>query len=216
VPIHKWPSYPISGLFEMWRLIKKRTPKSLKRALKHAIRNVLDSAQFRFSGEVPEARAVAHVIFVCKGNICRSAFAEHYFRSKAVHSLKIESCGLDVDQGFFPPEESVLAAAQLGIDLGAHHSKGIAACDIKNADLILAMEVDQYRRLVAEFPEKKERIGLLRNYVTGPSGLLCNIEDPYGQPLQNFKACYRLIQKALDKLAAQTFQERKGSTKKVK
>jgi protein-tyrosine phosphatase len=200
----------------MWRLIKKRIPKSFKRSLKHAIRNVRDSAQFRFSGKVPEARAVAHVVFVCKGNICRSAFAEHYFRSKTANHLKIESCGLDVDQGFFPPEEAVLAAARLGIDLGAHHSKGIAACDIEHADLILAMEVDQYRRLVAKFPEKRERIGLLRNYVAGPSGLLCNIEDPYGQPLQNFNACYRLIQKALDRLAAQPLQEPKGSRNKVK
>jgi protein-tyrosine phosphatase len=200
----------------MWHHIKKRIPKSFKRSLKHSMRNVRDSAQFRFSGGFPEPRAITHVIFVCKGNICRSAFAEHYFRSKVAKNLKIESCGLDVDQGFFPPEEAVLAAARLGIDLGPHYSKGIAACDIKNADLILAMEVDQYRRLVEKFPEKRKCIGLLRNYVAGPSGLLCNIQDPYGQPLQTFETCYRLMQKALDRLAAVAFQELKGSRKKVK
>jgi protein-tyrosine phosphatase len=200
----------------LWHPIKKGIPKRFKRSLKHSIRNVRDSARFRFSGKVPEPRALAHVIFVCKGNICRSAFAEHYLRSKVANSLKIESCGLDVDQGFFPPEEAVLAAAQLGVDLAPHYSKGIAACDIENADLILAMEVDQYLRLVEKFPEKRERIGLLRNYVAGPSGLLCNIQDPYGQPLRNFKACYRLMQKALDTLAAQPYPELKGSRKKVK
>ncbi len=187
--------------------LKQLIPQEAKRAVKRMSRNVWDSGQYRVlcrgvKGEIPQ-----HVIFVCKGNICRSAFAEHYFRNRLNGRLKIESCGLDVDKGVPPPLGAVQAADRFGVDLRSHQSKGLGACDIARADLILSMELWQYRRLVILFPEKKTNIRLLREFAPGPSGLLCNIFDPYGLPAKYFDACFHLIQIALNRLECQLLDE---------
>jgi protein-tyrosine phosphatase len=142
-----------------------------------------------------------HIIFVCKGNICRSAFAEHYLRRQVPDgTLRIESCGLDVDQGTFPPAMAVRVAREFGLDLALHRSKGLVACDVHNADLVLPMEFWQYLRLTAMFPDEKGKIRLLRDFAPWPVRLFCNIHDPYGFGENEFRRCFRRLQKALDGL----------------
>ena len=143
-----------------------------------------------------------HVIFVCKGNVCRSAFAEYRLK-KMLGSEKaiIESCGLDVDQGKYPPVETIRNAEKFACDMSTHVSKGIDKCDFLNADLILPMEYGQHQRLIALFPEKKNQIKLLRSYAPWPQQLFCNIDDPYGWGDRIFIHSFALIEQSLKKLA---------------
>lgn len=127
----------------------------------------------------------------------RRGWAECHFR------LQGESCGIDVDQGASPLWEAVQAALRLGVDLRGHHSKGLDGCDTARADLILPMEYWQYRRLVTLFPGKKANIRLLREFPPGPSGLLCNIYDPYGLTERNFDVTFRLVQRAVNRMQTQ-------------
>jgi protein-tyrosine phosphatase len=187
----------------MWNLIKKTIPKTAKSAIKRGLRNVLDSVRLRLSPTTPFPERVHQIVFVCKGNICRSAFAEHYFMMLPGLSVRVESCGLDPTQGTVPPAEAIQAAGLLGVDLSSHCSKGLGDCDILSADLILPMEFSQYRQLVLLFPEKVGNIHLLRKFVPGISGLFCNIDDPYSRPLKDFESCFILMKKALNRLEVQ-------------
>ncbi len=184
----------------MLSFLKNLVPRRAKLAARRVTRNLSDSLRYRLLRHGARKEGGRHLVFICKGNICRSAFAERYFRRRADCRLTIESCGLDVDRGTPSPAEAVSAAAALGVDLAGHRSRGLKECDIRRADLILPMEYSQYRRLVALYPEKKDEIRLLRDFLPGPSGLFCNIDDPFGSDAEEYEDCFRLMMKALSHL----------------
>ncbi|WP_298435839.1 hypothetical protein [Geobacter sp.] len=181
--------------------LKNMVPHPLKRATRQVLQNVWESTRYLLSVKNFDDGRISHVIFVCKGNICRSAFAEYYLRRQIPEgALKIESCGLDVDQGIFSPAEAVCIAREFNVDLKLHRSKSFACCDVNNADLILPMEYRQYLRLRAIFPGEKGKIRLLRDFAPWPERLCCNINDPFGSGENEFRRCFRRLQRALDGL----------------
>lgn len=170
----------------------------IKRDGKLLVRNAYESVLYRFARSKRVSRDTTKIVFVCMGNICRSAFAEFFMKSELKdNSLLIESCGLNVDVRTPSPIDAISAAKSFGLDLSGHVSKGLECCNLENADLILAMEFRQYRRLMELFPHKKENIKLLREFAPFPENMLCNINDPYGQSVATFEKCFKQIQRAI-------------------
>ena len=194
----------------MISVIKQCLPGWVKCAMKRFAQNVIDSVHYylvsgRFlCGGMPPAfgKKTARIVFVCKGNICRSAFAEARLRQLfgAAGSIHIDSGGIAVDQGDVPPLDSGLVAEHFSCSLAGRRSKGLAACNIADADLIFPMEYGQYRRLVHRYPEKKESIILLRSLAPFPYCLFCNISDPYGLGVAEFRRVYGLIDQTLRRI----------------
>ena len=188
----------------MFYSIKKIIPNNVKRNIKLFLRNCLESPQYYFSSRPSSTyKKYRHIIFVCKGNVCRSAYAEYALRklvSEQNKSVIIESCGLEVNQGQYPPHEAVKVARDLNIDMVGHISKGLKECDITRADLILAMEYGQYKNLLNLCPEKEKNIKLLRNFSPFPYPLFCNIADPYGWGKNEFRKSFILIDRSLKTL----------------
>ncbi|MBA3015911.1 MAG: hypothetical protein FP815_13355 [Desulfobulbaceae bacterium] len=185
--------------------LKALLPQTVKMEIKRLLQNTWETALYRLSrNSTCKAGELRHIIFVCKGNICRSAFAEYYLRSIcSKRSFNIESCGLDVDQGIFSPKEAVIVGQEFGIKLEEHYSKGLAACEIENADLIVPMEYGQYIRLAAMLPNQRGKIRLLRDFAPWPDRITCNINDPFGLGEGEFRRCFLVMAKALDMLHIQ-------------
>ena len=194
----------------MYSTLKNILPATLKRKIKLSVQTFWQSlAYFFFRGRVKISHT-RHIVFACKGNVCRSSFAEFYLRSLQLDdNLTIESCGLDVDQGIVSPLDASLVAKEFGVNLSANQSKGLPACDLDQADLVIAMEYDQFKRLVQKFPHKRKQIALLRGFAPWPECLICNIHDPYGCGREEFRICFKAMQRALDGLARQLKQDRK-------
>lgn len=184
----------------MWGELKQLVPKAVRIFMKRLMRNVRDTGRLANMAERQWPEDVQHVVFVCKGNICRSAFAEYYLAAQPGVPTRVESCGLDAATGGPSPDAAVVAARQFGVDLSGHRSRGLDDCDLQSADLILPMEYSQYALLLALLPEKRERIFLLRPFAPGATGWLCNIDDPYGLGQKQFTACFRMISRSLDRL----------------
>jgi protein-tyrosine phosphatase len=181
--------------------LKRALPPGFKRKVRLAFQGGRESIAYRLSRQQQELGDLRHLIFVCKGNICRSAFAEYYLKGLVPQGrVKIESCGLDVDQGVFSPPEAIKVGREFGLDLSRHRSKGLTVCDLLGADLILPMEYRQYLRLVAMFPEYGAKIKMLRDFSPWPSRLLCNINDPFGWGEDEFRSCFGLMQICLEGL----------------
>ena len=192
----------------MLRQLKSIFPNRFKRVAVRTIRNFRDSFTYRRTADHRQTIwPVNHIIFVCKGNICRSPFAEHYLRKKVKIKVDIESCGLEVIQSKRPPIEALNAADRFGVNLRNHRSRGLCGCDIDGADLILPMEFSHYKHLVRRFPGKRENIMLLRDFIPGFTGVLCNIDDPYGLAPLNFHTCFRLIMRASDHISEYLVQK---------
>lgn len=187
----------------MIHLVKQKLSKGFKLAVKRACNDLLQSFSYRMVySKSFQIVKIEHVVFVCTGNICRSAFAEYLLRKMTNYSqIKIESCGLDVTQAVSSPIEAVIAGRSYGIDLSEHRSKGIMDCDLLNADLIIPMDYGHYRRLVAKYPQYKMKICLLRDFDNYPYSLVCNIHDPFGLAQDEFKCCFENIQRCLKEIA---------------
>jgi protein-tyrosine phosphatase len=194
----------LSGLMDGLRVLRRMAGRA-KRALQR-IRNQLTATwRHRRAGrQTPACGDVQRVLFVCQGNICRSAFAEHALRQRSGDALLIESCGLDVRESRPSPGRAVQAAHALGIDLSAHRSRAIDADMVERADLVLAMEVHQLETLRATFPAHAAKFALLRDLAPLPHALFAEIDDPYGDNLSAYARCFRLIDRSLMPLQPHT------------
>ena len=81
---------------------------------------------------------VSRFVFVCKGNICRSVYAEI---CAARLNMSAVSCGVEADFGS-PANDRVQAAAQRrGLSLESHNSRPVSAERFADGDLLVGMEV---------------------------------------------------------------------------
>lgn len=141
-------------------------------------------------------RAGERLLFLCKGNICRSPFAERWVRLR--HP---DRDGGVASAGYFPkadrpsPPAAVEAARELGVDLGPHRSRVLDAEMLRAADVVVTFDRENYDTVARRFPEAREklhRLAMLR------ADGLPEIADPYGGTVEDFRRCYRVIASALD------------------
>jgi protein-tyrosine-phosphatase len=81
----------------------------------------------------------SHLVFVCQGNINRSAFAEAYARSVFPPEMSISSCGLHTNVHRPSPPQSVAVAADLGVDISRHRSRSVSDVSV-NMTLFVGFE----------------------------------------------------------------------------
>jgi protein-tyrosine phosphatase len=184
----------------MLAAIKKLIPTPLKRDTRRLLLGVADSLRYRRMDK-PGKSVVRHVVFVCKGNICRSAYAEKSLLQRLNgEGMRVESCGLEAWSGAQPPEEAIRAAAEFGVDLSGHRARTAEECRLAEADLIMAMEFGQLLDLARRWPQLSDRLMLLRSFAPWPTSLLCNIDDPFGCEPHIYNRCFTTIDRALDAL----------------
>ena len=140
------------------------------------------------------------VIFVCKGNTCRSPMAEVIFRNFS-HNMEIEvsSRGLVVlfPEPSNPKVELVLKNHDLLLE--NHISKQLEKEDMSEETLVLTMTVAQKCKIIKEY-DGKENVFTIKEFAKEEGDVM----DPYGGDLMDYENCYielaRLIKKTVVKL----------------
>lgn len=171
----------------------------------------------------PLLRFPKQILFVCKGNICRSPFAERYSlqlaKRFALHECKPFSMGMEVSKNLPPPSEALLAAAELGVSLDGHRSRKIDNQAVASSDMIIVMEALQFVSLQKSHHEYHDKIFLLPLFAqrdgTAARGFsLFNIPDPYGKSLDQFRLSFEAIRKCLDRLVQQIVSQARAEPKR--
>ena len=145
------------------------------------------------------------IMFVCTGNICRSAMGHHYMQ-KRLYDLKrendivVSSCGTSAVNGDVSTKNAILAMKKYGVDLSNHRATSIFDIDIINYDLILCMTEQHKYNVLAYFPKLKEKVFTLKEYVLGKDIKNIDIDDPWGYNLSIYKSCAKEIVDCVDKL----------------
>jgi protein-tyrosine phosphatase len=152
------------------------------------------------------------LLFVCLGNICRSPSAEgimnHLIQNAGLEGQIIcDSAGTSGYHINEPPDPRMTAAARRqGISLGGH-SRKVAPADFEQFDLILAMDRDNYRTLLAQ-----ERTGSHHHKVR----LMCDfcgrspqteVPDPYYGGPDGFDHVIDLLRDACSGLLAHVTED---------
>jgi len=143
----------------------------------------------------PDAAGVERLVFVCLGNINRSAFAEQIARALGANTCSI---GLSTTTGAPAFHKAIESAPRFGINLSGHRATDIKDYEFQPTDLLLVMEIRHARRLVAAgLPP--ESIALLGHW---GSPHRIHIHDPHTLSDAYFHTCFTLIQSAVLGLVA--------------
>jgi protein-tyrosine phosphatase len=140
-------------------------------------------------------REVRRVVFVCLGNICRSAYAQQIAIG---HGLAAASLGLSTTTGAPSPPEAIEAAQRQGIVLNGHRATDLGDFKIQPGDLFLAMEVRHARALQRRLHARRDvQIALLGSWCSPP---MPHLHDPFSLSADYFDTCFRRVHQAVDGL----------------
>lgn len=180
--------------------------KALKWLIKGYFRNICWNIYGKTIRNPFFSKAPESYLFICKGNICRSPFAEHITWINTGSSSKrnntFHSAGLIVKKPIPSPKDAVIAAESFGVKLTSHRSKEITPEMIDAYDIIIAMETWQLNSLRKGFPNFQEKFFLLPLFDTVVSPETTgfyryNIKDPYGRGLDEFTKCFQRIERCV-------------------
>ena len=191
------PRPALRELAELTGGLAARAQASLRRA---ALRlpPVRRSQRARAEAALRRARTV---LFVCKGNICRSPFA-HQVASRAFpDSVRVLSAGHYPITGRPCPDEAQIAAREFGVELAAHRSNGLDRQVIEAADVIFVFDEEDRRQVLARDATAEPKVHRLGVLAPGPAV----IADPYGGPVERFRVTYSTIARNVRAAAERCF-----------
>jgi protein-tyrosine-phosphatase len=150
--------------------------------------------------------AAPKVLFVCHGNILRSAVAQALYADRvragvAPEGSSAESAGTAAREGDRADPRGVSAAKEMGIVLDGHRAGRLSEERVNRADLVLVMDFLNEADVVARFPAAAGKVRLLGTFL-GHDGRPAEIQDPYGGSQEDVRASFQTIASAIDALAA--------------
>lgn len=167
------------------------------------------------------------ILFVCTGNLCRSALAEWYLRSRAGDAVVVASAGVHAPPGYPMDPPTAQALRELGGDGSGHVSRLLAAGQVQDADLVLGAAVShrdavlrlvpgaltrtfavkEFLRLAAQVMPPPREPGELVRAVAGQRGRAAavaeyadDIGDPFGFPIEVARLRAKETAQAVDAL----------------
>ena len=154
-------------------------------------------------------RAARSVVFVCHGNIIRSAFAAAWLErivAERDHApgITIRSAGLCAEDGNPAHPDARAAAERFGISLETHRAQRLDDETVRQADLIFIMDRLHRVRMQQQFPEAAARTYLLGTL--HPEGLFARdgqqIRDPYGEGTEAVTQCLEGLRPCVEAVGA--------------
>ena len=141
-------------------------------------------------------RKVDRLIFVCKGNICRSPFAAAVAKSAGLDAV---SCGVEAGNGVPASSCAIEAALRKGLNLVNHNAIPIDSILLKSGDLFVAMEPDHIKQIKSKFGADtcSTYLGLWYDHKYP------YIPDPYGATSKYFDNCFDLIEKSVHEISSE-------------
>lgn len=168
------------------------------------------------------------VLMVCTANQCRSPMTEHILRqrlSETDRGWRLSSAGTHATTGTRMQRDAAQILSERGISARGWRSRQLERSMIDEADLILTAEHRHRDLILTAVPEAQRRtftllqfarlVGRRRGDGIRPASELIdtaldqldsqpgrgdNLADPIGQPLRQYRACAKLIEKAVDSI----------------
>lgn len=146
-----------------------------------------------------------NIMFICTGNICRSAMAHWMLKKQAEEQnkdIKVFSCGVYAENGDTPTKEAIQVMKEYNVDLTKHKATNIRNSNIEEMDLILCATLNHKNMVISMYPELIDKVFTMKEYVGFPKDDL-NISDPWGYGIEVYRACAKEIKECIDRILKQ-------------
>lgn len=140
------------------------------------------------------------IMFICTGNICRSAMADSLMKKLAKDNnkeIEVYSCGIFAEDGDMPTFNAIEAIKEYGVDLKLHRATNIRNSKIEDMDIILCATVSHKNNVINMYPNLKDKIFTIKEYANYDKNDL-DIPDPWGYDIETYRFCASTINKCLD------------------
>jgi protein-tyrosine-phosphatase len=127
------------------------------------------------------------ILFVCHGNIIRSALAEALVKAEAAGAVRVASAGVGAQPGRYADERACAAARDLGVALDGHRARAVTAELLAEADIVIVMDELNEAFLLARHAGVKPKLRFLGEW--NPRRASRVIVDPYRGSLSDVRAC---------------------------
>lgn len=147
------------------------------------------------------------ILFVCLGNICRSAMAQGILQDelnrRGADHIVVDSAGTGSwHVGNAPDARAIATARTAGIDISGQRARQIRPDDFSRFDLILAMDAQNHRDLAAMMsPGATAQLAMCLDYSSADPG--GDVPDPYYGGGDGFTRVLALLQDACANIAAE-------------
>ena len=146
------------------------------------------------------------IMFVCTGNICRSAMADKMLAKKVEEEnldIEVYSSGTFAENGDYPTSEAIEVMEEYGVDLRQHRATNIRRSNIEEMDVILCATTNHKNMVLQLYPNLTGQVYTMKEYV-GETADGIDISDPWGYDLAVYRKCAteieKIIQKIVDKM----------------
>jgi len=139
------------------------------------------------------------IMFICTGNICRSAMADVMLKKKVKDEnkdIEVYSCGIFADQGDGSTREAIEVMKEYGIDLSKHRATHIRNSNIEEMDVILCATTAHKNNVINMYPELEDKVYTMKEYAGYDKNDL-DIKDPWGYDINTYRRCAREIEECI-------------------
>ena len=148
------------------------------------------------------------IMFVCTGNICRSAIAEIMLKKLAEEKnkeIEVHSCGTFAENGAMSTLDAIQVLKEdYNLDLYKHRATNIYDADIANSDLVLCATNIHKITVLHQYPDLYGKVYTIKEYAKANEESDLDISDPWGGSIATYRKCaseiYDLLQKIIDKI----------------
>ena len=144
------------------------------------------------------------IMFICTGNICRSAMAHAMFEKMVKEqnkNVQVYSCGIYAQNGDIPTYEAIETMNEYGINLRNHRATNIRRSRIKEMDIILCATESHKQSVLHMYPKLKEKVFTMKEYAKlDNNGQDMDIKDPWGYDMNVYQNCAREIEECNEKI----------------
>ena len=109
------------------------------------------------------------IMFICTGNICRSAMAHRMLEKRLEHignkEIEVYSCGIYAETGDGSTYNAINVMKDYEVDLTKHRATNIKNSNIENMDLILCATNAHKQEVIYMYPELKDKVFTMKEYV---------------------------------------------------
>ena len=140
------------------------------------------------------------IMFICTGNICRSAMAEGIMRKKVQEEnidAIVYSCGISAEDGDNATHNAIEATKDYEVDISNHKATNIKKSLIEEMDIILCATKGHKNIVLQLYPNLKNKVFTIKEYAGEGEN---DIADPWGYNLDTYKKCAKEIVQAINKI----------------